>query len=278
MRVALLYPTEQVVPCWPICPLYPGVPAVAANPGKPAIQGPRGIHGGDCRRQLSRRWRWHSRSAVDKLIRMSETALSEAQRGRGRPRLYDRQTALADAMMTFHEKGFTATSMDDLAAAMGMNRPSLYRAFGNKQSIYRHAFENFRQLMHAEMEAVFTDEANLETALTNFYRSALDVYYREQPARGCFIFCTAPAEALSYDQIAKDMLAVLAEIDDALEAKFLTAQRANQWPKRFDARNAARIAQGILHSLALRARAGEPRASLEEMITNAVQLICATDN
>ena len=62
---------------------------------------------------------------------------------RGRPRQFDEDAALTGAMMVFWEKGLAATSLDDLAQAMGMNRPSIYNAFGNKDAIYRTALARF---------------------------------------------------------------------------------------------------------------------------------------
>ena len=68
---------------------------------------------------------------------------TQKKAGRGRPKLYDEEEALANAGAVFWAQGFSATSLDDLSAAMGMNRPSIYRAFGDKQAIYRRALEQF---------------------------------------------------------------------------------------------------------------------------------------
>ena len=66
---------------------------------------------------------------------------------RGRPKLYDANAALEAAGAVFWSKGFSATSLDDLSSAMSMNRPSIYRAFGDKESIYRQALAQFSKLM-----------------------------------------------------------------------------------------------------------------------------------
>ena len=62
----------------------------------------------------------------------------------GRPRLFDEDEALTGAMLQFWEKGLSATSLDDLAEAMNMNRPSIYNAFGKKDDIYRKTLARFR--------------------------------------------------------------------------------------------------------------------------------------
>ena len=62
---------------------------------------------------------------------------------RGRPRQFNEDEALGAAMQLFWVQGLSATSLDELAAAMQMNRPSIYNAFGNKDDIYRKALARF---------------------------------------------------------------------------------------------------------------------------------------
>lgn len=193
------------------------------------------------------------------------------KRARGRPREYDRTAALESAMQVFAIKGFTAASLDDLAAATGMNRPSIYNAFGDKESFYRQALAQFIAGMRDEIGSLVAAEPNLESALGAFYRGALEEYFAERPARGCFAFCTAPVEALMHPEIRRDMKALMAEIDDILAAKFTTAQAAGDYPANADPRAAAQVAQAVLHSLAIRARGGDSKAGLLRMAAHAAK-------
>src|SRR5580698_8390354 len=61
----------------------------------------------------------------------------------GRPRAFDVEKALHQAMQVFWRKGYLGTSLSDLTDAMGINRPSLYAAFGNKESLFRKALEHY---------------------------------------------------------------------------------------------------------------------------------------
>ena len=65
---------------------------------------------------------------------------------RGRPRAYDPERALAQATAAFWDAGYSATSLDDLSAATGMNRPSLYGAFGDKHALYLKAIDGLRMV------------------------------------------------------------------------------------------------------------------------------------
>lgn len=64
-------------------------------------------------------------------------------RARGRPRAFDRDAALSQAMRLFWQKGFDATSIADLTAAMGIASPSLYAAFGSKEALYAEALDHY---------------------------------------------------------------------------------------------------------------------------------------
>ena len=67
-----------------------------------------------------------------------------APKRRGRPRAYEPEVALARALDVFWKEGFAATSLDDLSAATGMNRPSLYGAFGDKRELFIKSYQRYR--------------------------------------------------------------------------------------------------------------------------------------
>lgn len=193
---------------------------------------------------------------------------------RGRPRQFDPDQALDSAMTLFWSKGFTATSLDDLSAATNMNRPSLYNAFGDKESIYRQAFSRFVDLMKQQVEEVLFSEPDLKTALTQFYRNALDVYFNANTPLGCFVTCTAPVEAATHPEIREDLLQVVREVDSALARRLSLAQKEGNWPDDRDPKAVAVMLHATLQSIAVRARAGEPRKSLEAIYTLAVDTFC----
>ena len=176
------------------------------------------------------------------------------------------------ALETFWEAGFTGTSLDELAAATGMNRPSLYAAFGDKKSIYLKSFELFAGSLRAALREAMTAEMPLDRKLETFYGAAIDIYLSgPHGPRGCFISCTAPAEAARDADIRAALHNVLKEIDGALEMIFSSAQAKDEITKSADAASLAQLAAAVLHSIALRARAGETRDSLHALARQAVK-------
>src|SRR6201986_3667609 len=99
-----------------------------------------------------------------------------APKRRGRPRAYEPDIALGRALDLFRKNGFAATSLDDLSAATGMNRPSLYGAFGDKRELYIKSYERYRENARAAVRDVFRAQLPLRKRLERIYAIALDIY------------------------------------------------------------------------------------------------------
>src|ERR1700721_3883645 len=95
---------------------------------------------------------------------------------RGRPRAYQPESALGRALDLFRKDGFAATSLDDLSAATGMNRPSLYGAFGDKRELYIKSYGRYRADARAAMVDIFRGELPIRKRLARIYDGALDIY------------------------------------------------------------------------------------------------------
>ncbi len=193
---------------------------------------------------------------------------------RGRPRGYDADQALDQAMGRFWDQGFAATSLDELSAATGMNRPSLYGAFGDKQALYLAAFERYRAAAMTGM-AQALDDRPLREGLIRVYRAALSLYLSgEAGARGCFMIGTAATEAVGRPPVREALAAALHDIDAAFAARFRRAVESGELAGGRDPALMARMASAVLHSLAVRARAGATRDELEPFAADAIDLIC----
>src|SRR5436305_8142852 len=113
-------------------------------------------------------------------------AAAEPKRS-GRPRAYQPEIALGKALDLFRRDGFAATSLDELSAATGMNRPSLYGAFGDKRELYIKSYQRYREDARAAMIDIFRDEAPIRRRLARLYAVALDIYLPgESGPRGRF--------------------------------------------------------------------------------------------
>lgn len=180
---------------------------------------------------------------------------------RGRPPTYERRKALAAITEAFWTNGYASTSLDDLAAATGMVRPSLYAAFGDKRAMYLAALGEVRGMIAAELDAL-TKEPDLEVALRTFYARAIEAYLSGGAhPRGCLAICTATVAATAHQDIRAELHDIIAAIDHALEAR-IAASLPDTSAARAHAKATALLASATLHSLAIRARAGFSRDEL----------------
>jgi len=196
---------------------------------------------------------------------------------RGRPRAYDPDEALAQATAAFWDAGYSATSLDDLSAATGMNRPSLYGAFGDKRALYLKSIEGYRAMAQAAMQKALPYEGSLREALTVLYERAISLYLSgEHGARGCLLTSTAATEAVMDPDIRRAARAALEEIDAAFETRIRHGRDHGDLPRSADPAMLGKLASAILHTLSIRARTGAPRALLEAIAESGVELICGT--
>ncbi len=200
--------------------------------------------------------------------------MSEPSRPRGRPRAYDPDKALRQATDAFWEAGYSATSLDALSTATGMNRPSLYAAFGDKEALYVRALEQQGQRSAGQLVAVLAPPKRLRDGLRDAYQGALGLYLAgAHGPRGCFLVGTAGAESVTHPRVREVLAAALRSFDRAFEDRFVVARADGELGPDGDLAALAGLASGVLHTLALRARAGEPRAVLDGIAAAAVDLI-----
>jgi TetR/AcrR family transcriptional regulator, copper-responsive repressor len=194
---------------------------------------------------------------------------------RGRPRAYDPEAALKQATDTFWKTGYSGTSLDSISAATGMNPPSLYAAFGNKRALYLEALAHYWELSLAASREALAEDLPLGESLILAYDAALSIYFSGKgSARGCFVIGTAVTETLEDAEIRKSVAAGLRAIDADFEARFRTAIDRGELRSDADPAALAIIASAVMHSIAIRARAGIPRAELRETARKAVRVVC----
>jgi AcrR family transcriptional regulator len=198
-----------------------------------------------------------------------------APKRRGRPRAYQPEIALGKALDLFRTSGFAATSLDDLSAATGMNRPSLYGAFGDKRELYIKSYERYRADARAAMAEVFKGEVPIRERLKRIFAAALDIYLADatEPL-GCFTVMTAASEAVADPEIRAMVLDGFAELDKAFASCFRRAKEKHELPPSADPMVLERLASATIHTIAIRARARVPRKDLEAIARGAIDVIC----
>jgi AcrR family transcriptional regulator len=193
---------------------------------------------------------------------------------RGRPRAYQPEIALGKALDLFRKDGFAATSLDDLSAATGMNRPSLYGAFGDKRELYIKSYARYRADARAAMIDIFRGELPIRERLQRIYAVALDIYLSgEAGPRGCFTVMTAASEAVADPEIRAMVQEGFAELDRAFATCLRRAREKGELPETADPVVLAQLASATIHTIAIRARAQMPRRELEAIVKGAIDVM-----
>ena len=193
------------------------------------------------------------------------------KRPRGRPRAFITDEVLDRVRAVFMEKGFAAASLDDLAAASGLNRPSLYAAFGDKEQLYIHALRFYGTKSIEGLDAILAEKGTIQSRLGKVYKASIDLYTAPPHRPGCLIVGTAAVEAPTHPRIAAVASELLASIEKSLERAFAAGDLA---PSPTPAAR-ARMAGAILYAIAIRARLGTKAAELRAFAASMVPTICA---
>ena len=211
---------------------------------------------------------------VQKKSKVEKAEAAEEVR-RGRPRQYDPEQALAKAAAAFWKGGFAGTSLDDLVSATGMNRPSLYAAFGDKRDLYLKTLQRYQRKSRAKTLELLADDPPLRVFLRRFYDGALDIYCAGgDDARGCYSISTAPAQA-TVDTAVRAFLHDSINGTDAFLADLIEkARKRGEVAAGADPAALAQIATATLHTIAVRSRVGASRKELKALAAAAIDLIC----
>jgi TetR/AcrR family transcriptional regulator, copper-responsive repressor len=194
---------------------------------------------------------------------------------RGRPRAFEPETALVQAMDAFWKDGFAATSLDDVSAATGLNRPSLYSAFGDKRALYLKAYGQYRKHVNESFQPLFAAKKPLRAKLRRILTAALDLYLGgENGPRGCFTVLSAASDAIADPNLQSLVADAIDNTDRAFGRMFAEARASGELPASADPRRLARMASATIHTLSIRARARIPRAQILPIIDDAVATIC----
>jgi len=197
-----------------------------------------------------------------------------SRRPRGRPRSFTTSEVLERVRAVFMEKGFAAASLDELAEAAGLNRPSLYAAFGDKEQLYIHALRVYGEKSVVGLDAILGGKGTIERRLGQVYKAAIELYTAPPNAQGCMIVGTATVEAPTRPRIAAAAIELLNAIEQSFERAFARAVRDGELAREPTPAARARMAGAALDTLAIRARIGAKPSDLRAFAASMIPAIC----
>ncbi|MEI7142966.1 TetR/AcrR family transcriptional regulator [Pectobacterium brasiliense] len=187
---------------------------------------------------------------------------------KGRPRAFDREKALEKATRLFWHKGFSATSMSDLTAAMGIGSPSLYAAFGSKEELYaeavRYYAEHYGPRVWAGFDSAQTARDAVQAYLMDSAAALTSVNGSGDPL-GCMLVLSAVGEEgnANLGAIVRD---ARAQALKKLETRFEQAVSEGELDAALNVNGLARYVLAIQGGMVLQSRDGTSRTELENIV------------
>lgn len=196
-----------------------------------------------------------------------------AGRQKGRPREFDRETALRVALEMFWKRGFEPTSVADLCTAMDIKPPSLYATFGNKAALFLEAVRHYEDVYWKDVSVRFQEERDIYKAVRDFFRDAARILLSPDTPCGCMVVLAA----VNIAEDEKDIIASIREM--RLDTKRMFAERLRQAisdgqiPADTDVPSLAGALNALLEGLSLQARDNIFQSELMAMAAHAVRML-----
>jgi AcrR family transcriptional regulator len=190
---------------------------------------------------------------------------------KGRPREFNVDEALAAALRVFWTKGYEGASLTDLTEAMGITRPSLYAAFGNKESLFRKALDLYeREKLAYVAEAL--EEPTSRGVAERLLRGALAMQTSDCEPKGCMsvigsVSCGAEAESIRADLMERRQSS-----QQALCERMKRAKDEGDLPTGTDVDGLCAYLGAILGGMAIQAGSGAPKDQLEALVETALAM------
>ncbi|SFP69670.1 TetR/AcrR family transcriptional regulator [Sphingomonas rubra] len=198
-----------------------------------------------------------------------DTALAPSPRGR--PRGFCPEAALAAALGVFWSKGYEGASMAELTAAMGIAKPSLYAAFGNKEQLFGKALDLYeREKLSYTREAL--EQPTARAVAEFFMRGAIRAQTSTCDPKGCLGVIGATACGAEAETIRAEVIKRRASSAAALVARFRRAQDEGDLPAHVDPEALAQYLFTILQGIAVQAGSGASGADLDRVVETSLAM------
>jgi len=189
---------------------------------------------------------------------------------RGRPREFDTDKAIDVALNLFWERGYEGTSLAALTEAMGINVPSLYAAFGNKQQLFKKALERYLQRPASYLPNALK-EPTARRAAEKLFEGAISMAMQRGRPDGCLLVQGALASGPESEMIRKDLSARRAGAETAVRRRFERAVAEGDLPPNTDCAKLARYVITVVWGMSVQAAGGASRAQLREIAETALR-------
>jgi AcrR family transcriptional regulator len=188
----------------------------------------------------------------------------------GRPRAFNMDQALDQALHVFWKKGYEGTSIVDLTEAMGINPPSLYAAFGNKETLFKKALDRYETRRDEIFEEAFASPTARKAIQRLLEGTAERLSGRDGPS-GCLMVQAALCGGEECDSVRKDLAARRAQGEVLIRKRLERGKKDGDLPKDADLIGLARYLATVMQGMAVQAASGASRKELRAIAGTALR-------
>jgi AcrR family transcriptional regulator len=194
---------------------------------------------------------------------------------RGRPREFDLDGALDRALEIFARDGYEGASVNEIATAIGISKPSLYAAFGDKEALFLAALDRYQANQAAHHRAVLDDEPDVFRAMESFLVSIADAHTNPAGSSGCLIVsATSTCDAAAVPEAVKTRLQEALRAGEAAIARRLTRAKADgALPASAKVQVLSAYFNTVIAGMGVQAKGGASRATLRAVATSAMRAL-----
>lgn len=193
---------------------------------------------------------------------------------KGRPREFDLNTALEQAMLVFWRNGYEGTSLSDLTEAMQINRPSLYAAFGDKERLFFKVLERYIEQYGSRGVRQLGDICDIQQAIATFFSCVVEQLTNPQLPPGCLIAnTTLECGSLHISPIGRKIAQCHAQTEATLYQRLRRAQLEGQLPVSEDVRSLAQFFNATMLGMGVLARTQSNPVMIQQIAATAMRVL-----
>ncbi len=206
---------------------------------------------------------------MNDVVKIEQPAKKPAK-PRGRPLAFNQEEALDKALKVFWARGYEAASMSELTEALGINKPSIYAAFGNKEELFRKVLARYTSGPVAFVKEAMKEPTARQVA-ERFLLQVVDFFSDRSTPNGCMIVQAALTGGQGSSAVQQELIAYRKSFEASFNERFELAKSQGDLPQHVNTKQLAKYIATIHQGMSVQATSGATREELRAIVEMALK-------